>query len=222
MVEETRKSWWQTIAGVMTAIAALVTAVAGLIVALRQTGQVGRSERGPTIASSPAIPPPVSPTTEPNYAARTASHATPTSSSKLRVDSPAQAVDRKPYAVALPTRREYLLGPMLDKGRYILLAANLLPHTAESNMLAIKMHVMEDGQRGYPWIFSSDQFELTVDERPIRPENHFSESITPGESRERDLHFVVAPRASHAVLRIYAGMSNAEIPLDLAAPGHPQ
>ena len=106
----------------------------------------------------------------------------------------------------------------MAKGRYILAAASVTAHTAESELLSIKMRVMAEGQPGYTTDFSSGQFLLVVNEDPLRPERFFSEQIRFGESMERELHFLITPAMNHVELRIHVGVdSHAEIPLDLAS-----
>lgn len=52
-----RKSWWQTLPGVLTATAGVITAVTGLIVALNQVGLLGEAgDASSPAGDGPAIP----------------------------------------------------------------------------------------------------------------------------------------------------------------------
>ena len=214
MGEDAPKSWWQTMAGVMTGIAALVTAVAGVIAALNKAGLIGRPEHPPTAGTSQSSTQSGPPVTLPPPSGRTGSRVSP--KPPVKIDP---VVDQKSYSLALPAKREYVLGTPFDKARYVILAANLTSYTAEADRLAIQMRVMAEGMQGYPSPFESAQFELTVDDKLVRLQDYFTMNVPPGESRERALHYIVASAHSHAVLRIVVGLSNAEVPLDLMTAG---
>ncbi len=176
MGQETSKSWWQTVAGMMTGIAALITALAGLIVALQQTGYIGRSAQKPItanpLASAQSASGPVESRLPPQSVAP---HTTLGRTAQPRVDRSGQDFDRKPYSVKLPTKREYVLGNLWAKGRYVLVAANVIPRTPESDTLIIKVRAMAEGQPEYSSDFSSEQFLLSVDEDLIKSDRFFTE-----------------------------------------------
>lgn len=213
MTETQPKSWWQTFAGLLTGVAALITAVAGLIVALKQTGLIGPEPAASEIANRT------------DDTTHVASSASPNSTDlpRARPESPDPAASaalvtaRKPHAVTLPGQREYVLGTRYDKARYILLAANVTPQTSESDVLAIKVRVLAEGE--YPAALSSPQFSLAIDGRSVEPQTFFADRVPAGESRERDLRFVVAPEWTQAMFRIRVFPDHtAEIPLNLQAP----
>jgi hypothetical protein len=57
MKENIRKSWWQTMTGVITGITALVTTITGLILALHTAGLIGNSAHPPSVLVTKGNPP---------------------------------------------------------------------------------------------------------------------------------------------------------------------
>jgi hypothetical protein len=123
--------------------------------------------------------------------------------------------------VSLPAKREYVLGAIWYKARYVLVSANITPHSAESDTLTVKIHFMSECQAGYRSEFSTSQFKLLVDERPIAPERFFSDEIPPGDSRDKDVSFFIDSSVTHAVLRIQVRLDSIEVPLELSVPATP-
>jgi hypothetical protein len=121
-----------------------------------------------------------------------------------------------PRIASLPSKREYVLGTLLDEARYVLVSANIAPHSAESEKLIVKIRFMSEGRQGYQSEFSSSQFLLLIDERSVRPVVYFMDLIPTGDSRDKDVIFFVESSVTHAVLRIQVGVSSAEIPLELS------
>jgi hypothetical protein len=81
------------------------------------------------------------------------------------------------------------------------------------------MRVMAEGQPGYTTDFSSNQFELVINENPVKPEMFFTEQVHFGDSMERVLNFVIDPGLGRVELSLHVGAGwHAEIPLDLSAP----
>jgi hypothetical protein len=223
MADESPKTWWQTVPGFMTGIAALITAVCGLIVLLRQSN--------PPVPSTPAREAAVSHNsaaggTQPAQSHNTSwakSQAHPSSSSHTKGDAEATpAIPSGPPRIAsLPAKREYVLGTLLDRARYVLVSANIAPHSAESDKLIVKIRFMSESRQGYQSELSSSQFQLLIDERSVRPVVYFMDLIPTGDSRDKDVIFFVESSITHAVLRIQVGVSSAEIPLELSSPaGH--
>jgi hypothetical protein len=220
MADESPKTWWQTIPGFMTGIAALITAVCGLIVLLRQSN--------PPVPSTPAQEAAVSHNSGAQGLQPAQSHATswarppahPPSSSHTKSDAETTpTIPWSPLRIAsLPAKREYVLGTLLDKARYVLVSANIAPRSAESDKLIVKIRFMSEGRQGYQSELSSSQFQLLIDERSVRPVVYFMDLIPTGDSRDKDVVFFVESSITHAVLRIQVGVSSAEIPLELSPP----
>src|SRR5262245_37389490 len=115
MERESPRSWWQTIAGIITATAALITAVAGLMMALKQIGLLGQPEqKAAPNAASPALSSLARSQSTPSQAI---SHAAPVPSNDPNTGSAVPALNQKPYSVPLPARREYVLGNSLSKAK---------------------------------------------------------------------------------------------------------
>jgi hypothetical protein len=222
MAEE-QKSWWQTAAGLMTAVAALVTAFTGLLVASHQIGK-GGSDIGKAAITAQATSTPVS-----KAGSGFETHKSPDESASTHSPSPSERTgrlsDRLPgvvdaavveaggHTVSLPSQHEFALGVGLQTARFILTGARLEPHTSESDTLKVSVQVLADGQQAFP--FNDMQFELRIDEQPYKSQTHFSELISVGQSRDHDLHFTIPHGAGRAVLWIHERLSNAEVPLDL-------
>jgi hypothetical protein len=64
--------------------------------------------------------------------------------------------------------------------------------------------------------FSSSQFLLLIDERSIRSEVFFMDQIPTGDSRDKDVSFLIDSSNTQAVLRIQVGLGSAEIPLEIS------
>lgn len=215
MAEAQVRSWWQTFAGVLTGIAALITAAAGLIVALKQTGLIGAQPAASEIANRPDDT--ARPTHTANSASAKSTRRSQAAPTQQRVESAPLAPARKPYALTLPAQREYVLGVGLVKARYILLSGSVIPQTTESDVLAMEVRILAEGE--YPAAFSSDQFSVTIGDKPIQPRTWFTDRVPSGESRERDIRFSIAHGSTRATLRIRVFPDHtAEIPLNMQAP----
>lgn len=225
MVEE-QKSWWQTAAGLMTAIAALLTAFTGLLVALHQirkdSAEDKRSDTGQPVA-------PHDPSLENGSkggakgTGKTALTHSSTEEDTGTTLGPGQQriantppVGRPAYDVALPEKHEFVLGAGLQTGRFIVTSARLEPHTVESDILKVSVQLLVDGQQQFP--FNNQQFELRIDEHPYGSTTFFNEYIPVGQSRDHAVHFTIPHGSTRAVLWIHEWLSNAEIPLDLSPP----
>ena len=223
MAEEP-KSWWQTAAGLMTAVAALLTAFTGLLVAIHQiqkdSGEGKHSDtEQPALLHDPSLD-------NSSKGAEGARHSVSTRSSAgedtrlpLGRGQPRTAstpLSRTAYAVSLPEKHEFVLGAGLQTGRFIVTSARLEPHTVESDILKVSVQVLVDGQQQFP--FNNQQFELRIDEQPYRSTTFFNEFIPVGQSRDHEVHFTIPHGSSRAVLWIHEWLSNAEIPLDLTPP----
>ena len=221
MADESPKSWWQTVPGFMTGTAALITAVGGLIVILRQSNpQVPsaptQEAAGSHNSATQGAQPDQSPTPS---GARTPAHPPSNSRSRGAGQSTPAVRSGPPRMVTLPVKREYVLGTIFDKARYVLVSANIASHSAESDKLTVKIRFMSEGQQGYQAEFSSFQFLLLIDDQSIRPEVYFTDQIPTGDSRDKDVSFFIDSSITHAVLRIQVGLRSAEIPLELSPPG---
>ena len=220
MGEESPKSWWHTIPGFMTGAAALITAIGGVVVLIRQSSQTQHPEQGPgaTIAQQTVLTgPPPTPPQKPSGPTTTLTQEPPPETDTNRTP---QQVDRQPRAIALPAKREYLLGTPFDKARYLLVSAALNPHTPESATFVLQVHFMSEGQRGYHAEFCSCQFQLLTDTQSIPPHDYFIDQVPVGENRDRNLSFPLETPATHATLRIQVGFSSTEIPLEFLSASH--
>ena len=225
MAEEP-KSWWQTAAGLMTAVAALMTAFTGLLVALHQirkdSGEGKHSDTGQLASPHDASLGNSSKGAEGGRKATSTQASsvgedtrTPLGRGPPRIANPPLVV-RPAYAVALPATHEFVLGAGLQTGRFIVTRARLESHTVESDILKVSVQVLVDGQQPFP--FNNQQFELRIDEQPYRSTTFFNEYIPVGQSRDHEVHFTIPYGSTRAVLWIHEWLSNAEIPLDLTPP----
>ena len=173
----------------------------------------GRDRRPTTVLTGP----PPTPPQKPSGPTTTLTQESPPETDTNRTP---QQVDRQPRAIALPAKREYLLGTPFDKARYLLVSAALNPHTPESATFVLQVHFMSEGQRGYHAEFCSCQFQLLTDTQSIPPHDYFIDQVPVGENRDRNLSFPLETPATHATLRIQVGFSSTEIPLEFLSASH--
>lgn len=132
--------------------------------------------------------------------------------------APAPAA-RSPYAVALPSRREYVVGPKDVSGRYSLLSATVSQDSPESDLLAIQLQVRSTALQGYGTIVNQASFSLLVSGSPLEPERRFTDIVPSGQSMDMEIVFRIQPGLSRAKLRIMNSIDQVDIPLDLIPPG---
>jgi hypothetical protein len=135
------------------------------------------------------------------------------------VESAPTTAARSSYAVALPSRREYVLGPKDVGGRYMLVSARVDPQTPESDALTIQVRVKSTALQGHHSIVNQGSFGLVVGRSSIAPEGIFADIIASGTSRDREIVFIIEPGVSRATLTITNFTERADIPLDLTPPG---
>lgn len=212
MQQRSSKSWWQTAAGLVTAVAALITATAGLIAALAQAGFFAHDNAGRAPAPSASATPRTSASsTQPTSKAHRQELVEPSAPS-VAGSSPVRT------PIQLPARREYVLGRPGTKARYILADATLAQHSGESSMLSIAVRLSAEGMPGYTSTFATRQFSLAIGDDVHQAQPVFTEYVRSGDSIERYVKFTIPPRTTKATLRIkVGGDSHAEIPLELAS-----
>jgi hypothetical protein len=173
----------------------------------------------PASPSAPVLPPAAgtahasdSTRSEPKAAAPTAPP------NKVRTDSNPGAVARQPYAISLPSPREFVIGPKDLTGRYMLLSATVSPQTPESDALTIQVRVMSMALPGFGVVFTQASFGLLVDgSPPLEPQRRFTENVASGKSMDEDVVFIIRPGLSRAKLRIQNFNDRVDVPLDLSS-----
>lgn len=135
------------------------------------------------------------------------------------VESAPTTTARSSYAVALPSRREYVLGPKDVGGRYMLVAARVDPQTPESDALTIQVRVKSTALQGHGTVINQGAFGLVVGGSSALPEGIFTDIIASGTSKDGDIVFIIEPGVSRATLTITNFTERADIPLDLTPPG---
>lgn len=189
------RSWWQTMAGLMTGISALVIAFAVLLIALHQIGVIGT--RSP-VATAPD--------------AATAERTKNANSPPRSLAAGAGVADSGPK-VSFAVPRTVSLGKA-DNLSYAIRTVTVEPRNTESVRLVfmVRMH----NQQPYPANFWDDSFRLLTDDGVIAASGGLNAVVDArSSSAEQPVIFIVPKQSAPRALRIqYAGEST-ELPVRL-------
>lgn len=202
--EQKSGSWWHSLPGVITGVAAIITAIAGLLAALTQTGWFG-ARTPPAVAGPSSSSAPLQPGSPSGWAQQAAAANTsgPQASSST-------------YAVALPSLRDYKLGPASTQATFTLLKAEVSPRTAEKSALQIRLRMTNHDR--YDKNFWDQSFRFLVEGVPIAPDGGLNELVAGEAAKEGDVVFTIPRGTPSGKLKITYYDDATEIPLGLAAP----
>lgn len=206
MVEKS-KTWWETLGGLLTGIAALITACTGLMVALYA---LNRPESGSSnsMVTTPQI-------------AKSNSSETRTITEKTQrpsdaPDSSAQA--QSTFAISLPEKSTYAIGPEGQTARYELQSGDISPSTTEADVLRIRVLFANLSENPNSRMnFESRSFQLVINGRKISPKENFNYMVLSKRVREEDVLFQIPKGLKQATLKMGTHMDGVDIPLTLGS-----
>ena len=190
--DKDKRTWWQTLPGVIASVTAAITAIAGLVVAVNQTGWFSSQQR-------PAV-------TE-----RAAPMPTPPSGPATTTPAQGRAASAPSRGVALPTVREYMLGSL----SFTLLKAELVPQTTQKDALRIQVRMMN--HQTYPANFWDDSFRLIVNGVPAAAQGGLNELVPAQSAKDGNVLFIIPHDTATAALLIRNGNESTEIPLAMTS-----
>ena len=179
--DEGRRSWWQTLPGMLTAAAALISAITGLVVAAQQLRGNGDH------SASSASPSPVEANTS------TTGTGAATSSDGARV--PSAGVGTAAH-VSFPSGRSVRIGD----ASYRVLTARAGAVNPGELMLALRVRMTNNGQ--YDANFWSRTFRLRVGADTSAPTNFLDELVPAGTTKIGAVDFSLGAATRRATLLV--------------------
>ena len=207
------KRWWQTLPALMSGLGTFLLGVGAVLGFFYGSHHAESELRDQNQTASTAS---VAPATSTSAETPRRTSGKPTVSAPLP-DPPEPAIDRPPYFVSLPDKREYALNAQADRAVYMLLRAKVTPQTPESDRLRLSVRVINRNQVLMYVLMDRSRFQLIAEDRTFRPED-FQIIVPLKESRDIDVDFILPANLGPTTLRMMLWEAQVDIPFNLTPP----